>query len=117
MKLPHRTDLERGRVTIVTGITSNPARINGARIISVDLSIRKLIGFRLKIGELLDELKPDITILTDLGVTQHDHPEQRQKKKDPRHHQSARYAGAMDTQTEPAQEKPAMSLYQRQSIT
>jgi len=47
-------------ITIVTGITSNPVRIKGARIISLDLSISKLIGFSMKIGELLDELKPDI---------------------------------------------------------
>lgn len=47
-------------ITIVTGITPNPVTIEGVKIITLDLSIRKLIGFRLKVGELLDELNPDI---------------------------------------------------------
>lgn len=47
-------------ITIVTGQTPNAVRIEGVRIITLDLSLPKLFGFRLRLGELLAELKPDL---------------------------------------------------------
>ncbi|MGD9558741.1 MAG: glycosyltransferase [Mangrovibacterium sp.] len=105
-------------LTIVTGKTPNPVKINGVRIISLDLSILKLMGFRQKISELLDEMKPDLihvngiwelpnAIIQNVG----------QKKKIPVVISPHGMLEPWILKRNPHKKNLALSLYQRQSIS
>ncbi len=118
MKLLTERISKDAEVTIVTGITSNPARINGARIISVDLSIRKLIGFRLRIGGLLDELKPDIIHINGIWELPNTIIQNcARKRKIPVIISPHGMLEPWILRRNPRKKNLAMSLYQRQSIT
>ncbi len=104
-------------ITIVTGQTSNPVKINGARIITLDLSILKLVGFAHKAGELLDELKPDIIHINGIWelpntIIQHS----AQKRKIPVIISPHGMLEPWILKRNPHKKNLALSLYQRQSI-
>ncbi len=105
-------------ITIVTGQTSNPVKINGVRIITLDLSILKLIGFTLKVGEVLDELKPDIVHINGIWELPNTIIQNSaQKRKIPVIISPHGMLEPWILRRNPHKKNLALSLYQRQSIT
>jgi glycosyltransferase involved in cell wall biosynthesis len=104
-------------ITIVTGRTSNPVKIKGVRIITLDLSILRLIGFRLKIGELLDELNPDIIHINGIWELPNTIIQNSaQKRKIPVIISPHGMLEPWILRRNPRKKNLALSLYQRQSI-
>lgn len=104
-------------ITIVTGQTSNPVKINGVRIITLDLSILKLIGFGLRIGELLDELNPDIIHINGIWELPNTIIQNSaQKRKIPVIISPHGMLEPWILKRNPHKKNLALSLYQRQSI-